>query len=69
MAIAGSVVGLMLAIAAAGIMSSLVYGVAPRDMASVLGATVVLMLVAGVASDIPARRAAAVDPGVTLRAE
>jgi putative ABC transport system permease protein len=69
MAIAGSAVGLMLAIAAAGVMSHLVYGVAPRDMASILGATAMLMLVAGVASYIPARRAAAVDPGVTLRAE
>jgi putative ABC transport system permease protein len=69
MAIAGSAVGLMLAIAAAGIMSNLVYGVAPNDAASVLGATVVLMLVAGVASYVPARRAAAVDPGMTLKAE
>ena len=69
MAIVGSVAGLMLAIAAAGVMSNLVYDVGPRDRVSVLGATVVLMLVAGVASYVPARRAAAVDPGVTLRAE
>jgi len=69
MAIAGSVVGLMLAIAAAKVMSHLVYGVAPTDVASIFGATALLMLVAGVASYIPARRAAAVDPGMTLRAE
>ena len=69
MALVGSVAGLMLSIAAAGIMRNLVYGVAPRDVASILGAAGVLMLVAGVASYVPARRAAAVDPGVTLRAE
>jgi predicted permease len=69
MAIVGGAIGLALAIAAGGIMSSLVYGVAPRDVVSVLAATVVLMLVVGFASYIPARRAAAVDPGVTLRAE
>ncbi|MFN2567164.1 MAG: ADOP family duplicated permease [Gemmatimonadaceae bacterium] len=69
MAIAGSAVGLMFAVAAAGVMSNLVYGVAPRDGASIVGATALLMLVAGVASYVPARRAAAVDPAVTLRAE
>ena len=69
MAVAGSAVGLAFAIAAARVMSNLVYGVAPTDVASILGATAVLMLVAGVASYIPARRAAAVDPTVTLRAE
>jgi len=69
MAIVGSVVGVLLVLAAAGIMSNLVYGVAPRDVASILGATIMLMLVATVASFIPARRAAAVDPAVTLRAE
>jgi putative ABC transport system permease protein len=69
MAIAGSAVGLVLAIAAAGVMRSLVYEVAPRDVASILGTTALLMIVAGVASYAPARRAAAVDPGVTLRSD
>jgi putative ABC transport system permease protein len=69
MALAGSLVGLALAVAAAGVMRTLVYGVAPRDAASVVGATAVLMACAVLASYIPARRAAAVDPGITLRAE
>jgi putative ABC transport system permease protein len=69
MALVGSAVGLVLAIGAAGIMSNLVYGVAPRDAASILGATTLLLLVASAASLIPARRAAGVDPAVTLRAE
>jgi putative ABC transport system permease protein len=69
MAAAGSAIGMVVAIAAAGAMSHLVYGVAPRDLASIVGAAALLMLVAGLASYVPARRAAAVDPGVTLRAE
>lgn len=69
MAIAGAVVGLALALAAAGVMSNLVYGVAPRDAVSIIGATGALLLVAGLASYLPARRAAAVDPAVTLRSE
>jgi predicted permease len=68
-AVVGSAVGLAVAIAGAGVMSHLVYGVAPRDAASIVGATALLMLVAGAASYVPARRAAAVDPAVTLRAE
>jgi putative ABC transport system permease protein len=69
MAVIGSAIGLVLAIAAAGAMSNLVFGVAPTDAASIVGATAVLMLVAAMASYFPARRAAAVDPGVTLRGE
>jgi predicted permease len=69
MAIVGSVLGLLFSIAAAGLMRNLVYGVAPMDAVSMVGATALLLLVAGTASYVPARRAAAVDPVVTLRAE
>jgi len=68
-AIAGAAAGLAVASAAAGGVSHLVYGVEPRDAVSIVGATALLILVAGVASYVPALRAAAVDPGVTLRAE
>jgi putative ABC transport system permease protein len=68
-AIAGAAAGLALAIAGAEVMRSLVYEVAPRDVASMAGATLLLLLVAAVASYAPARRAARVDPGVTLRSE
>jgi hypothetical protein len=67
-AIAGAAVGLVVAIAAAGGVRHLVYGVESRDALSIVGATALLIFVAG-ASYIPALRAAAVDPGVTLRAE
>ena len=69
MTLVGSAVGLAFAIAAAGVMSKLVYGVAPRDAASILAATALLTLVAVLASYIPARRAASVDPAMTLRTE
>lgn len=69
MAVVGSIVGLLLAAAAAGLMSNLVYGVVPRDAFSLSGAAVVLVLVAALASAIPARRAARVDPAAMLRAE
>jgi putative ABC transport system permease protein len=69
MVIAGSIAGLLLAVSAAGMMSTVVYGVDPRDWSSVLASTLVVLLVAAVASYVPARRAAAVDPSVALRAE
>jgi putative ABC transport system permease protein len=69
MAVAGSAVGIVVARVAAGLMTNLVYGVAPRDVASILGAAALLMVVAGAASYFPARRAGTVDPGLTLRAE
>jgi ABC-type antimicrobial peptide transport system permease subunit len=69
MAVVGSAVGLVLAVGAAGIMRTLIYGIAPRDVASLVGAAMSLMFVAVAASYVPARRAAAVDPGMTLRAE
>ena len=68
-ALAGSAVGLALAFVAAGAAQGLVYGVAPRDLPSLLGAAALLLLVALLASWLPARRAAAVDAVVTLRAE
>jgi putative ABC transport system permease protein len=69
MAVVGSAIGLVLAVVAAGIMRTLVFGIATRDVASLAGSTVFLVFVAVVASHVPARRAAAVDPAVTLRTE
>lgn len=69
MAVAGAVVGLVFAVAAAGVMSNLVYGVEPRNVMSLAGAAVVLLLISGLASYLPARRAASVDPGIALRSD
>lgn len=68
-AVAGAAAGLGAAAALSGAMSNLIFDVAPRDLVSFGAATLVLLGVAVLASYIPARRASAVDPAVTLRAE
>jgi predicted permease len=69
LAAAGTVLGVVAAAILAGAMQSLVYGVPPRDLASFAIASAVLLAVAVLASYLPARRAASVDPAVTLRSE
>jgi predicted permease len=66
---AGITVGVPLAIAGAHLMRSMLFGVAPGDSLSFVGALSGVALVALIASAIPARRAASVDPIVALRYE
>ena len=65
----GAVAGVLLAIAAMRVVRSLLFEVSPGDPVVLVGAAVVLMLVALAASYVPARRAAAIDPAEALRAE
>ena len=65
----GIVLGLVGALGVARVMASLLYGVRPTDVASLLGATAVLALATLVANYVPARRAARVDPLVSLRSD
>lgn len=65
----GAVIGVAGALALARVVQGLLYGVAPTDPVSLIAAPVGLLIVAAVASFIPARRAAAVDPIVALRSE
>lgn len=69
MAAIGVGLGLLLAVALARGMASMLFGVSANDSVSFAIATAAVVLVAGIASFLPARRAAAVDPAVTLRAE
>jgi ABC-type antimicrobial peptide transport system permease subunit len=69
LAAAGLIVGLLAALAAGRAMSGLLYGVAPGDPAVLVSVAAVLGAVALAASFVPARRAAAVDPLVAMRAE
>jgi putative ABC transport system permease protein len=50
-------------------LQSFLYGVAPADPLTLLGTSVLLVAISALASWIPARRAARVDPAETLRSE
>jgi ABC-type antimicrobial peptide transport system permease subunit len=67
--IAGMLVGLAGAVALSRFMASVLYGVEPLDPLTFGSMALVLLLVAMLASWLPARRAAALDPAQTLRAD
>jgi hypothetical protein len=49
--------------------SGLLFGIKPTDPAAILSAAALLLLIAGIAAYLPARRASMTDPMVTLRNE
>jgi predicted permease len=65
----GAVVGVGLAVVALRYTETLLYGLSPRDPATLIGSAVVLATVGLLAGVIPARRAARVDPLTALRLE
>jgi predicted permease len=65
----GIAVGLLAALLAGRAIASLLYGVSPHDPVVLLSVAVVLVVVAIVASSIPALRATRADPMEALRAE
>jgi ABC-type antimicrobial peptide transport system permease subunit len=67
LAAVGIVTGVLLAAFGATMMASLLYGVRPHDPAVFLAVPSLLLAVAILASYIPARRAAKVDPMIALR--
>ncbi len=67
--IAGLVAGLAFSLALGRFVSSLLFGVRPLDFASYILAAGSLAALALLASFLPARRAARVDPMITLRYE
>jgi len=67
--VVGMGIGGILALGAGRLVRSQILGVSPTDPVTFLGAGLLLTGVAGLAAWLPARRAAAVDPVVALRAE
>jgi predicted lysophospholipase L1 biosynthesis ABC-type transport system permease subunit len=69
LAVAGVVIGLVGAYYLSKVLTRVLYEVAPTDPLSHVAAGIILGLVAALATYIPARRAATVDPVVALRDE
>jgi putative ABC transport system permease protein len=65
----GVVVGVIGALAATRLATSMLYGVAPRDPLTFVGVVTLLVLIALGAAWLPARRATRVDPMIALRSE
>lgn len=63
----GVLIGLVGAVLVAHVMSRFLYGISGGDLPSILGATVLLSLVAFLACYVPARSASRADPLVALR--
>jgi putative ABC transport system permease protein len=69
LALSGIAAGLAIALAAAPLIAPLLYHVSPADPVSIAGAALFLIVVAALASLIPALRATRVDPILALREE
>jgi ABC-type antimicrobial peptide transport system permease subunit len=65
----GIVLGVGAALVLMRFLAALLFNVAPNDPPTMLAAVVVMAIVAAAASWFPARRAAAADPAVALRAD
>jgi predicted permease len=69
LAAAGIAIGLAGALAVARVLGTLLYDVKPSDPQTYLAVSALLVILAALASYLPARRASKVDPCVTLRSE
>jgi putative ABC transport system permease protein len=69
LALLGLALGLIAALAVTRFVSSLLYGVTATDPVTFVGVSLLLLLVAGMASWLPARRATKLDPMTVLRHE
>ena len=65
----GVLVGVLISVWGMQSVSALLFGLQAHDPTTYLAAVVVLMAVGVAASWVPARRAARINPAITLRAE
>ena len=66
---AGALMGLVAAVPLTRLLESQLYGVAPHDAATLAAGLIGLLAAGALASDLPARRAARLDPAAALRSE
>jgi len=69
LAIAGVAIGVVVALAVAPLVRSLLNGVSPRDPLTLVATSLLLLTATFFASWIPAHRATRVDPNAALRCE
>jgi putative ABC transport system permease protein len=67
--VAGIVLGLAATCAAAGYLSNMLFGITPLNPSTFIVVLIIFAVVTMLASYVPARRAAKVDPLVALRSE
>jgi len=65
----GVVIGVPVTLAGDRLVSKMLFGLRPSDPVTLVGATVILLIVAAIAGYLPARRASLIDPMVALRYE
>jgi predicted permease len=65
----GVVIGVPVTLAGDRLVSNMLFGLGPTDPLTLVGATVLLLIVAAIAGYLPARRASLIDPMVALRYE
>ena len=66
---AGIAAGLVLTLMADRVLRSVLFGVSPMDAVSLAGAVMTLIAVSAIATFVPARRAASIDPLQAIRSE
>ena len=69
LAASGSAIGCALAFGASRSLSALLFEVTPADVDTFVGVPLLVIALAALASFVPGRRAARIDPVMTLRAE
>jgi ABC-type antimicrobial peptide transport system permease subunit len=67
--VSGAVLGVVIALAAFRLLSAMLFGVSPYDALTYAGVVLVLAIIAGIASYVPARAVTRVEPLLALRQE